>query len=106
MPPPVMWAIPVVNSGSHQLLNHVQVAAVGLHQRRAGLFLDGGHVLRGLVSGHLKQQLAGQRVAVGVQPGGGQSDQDVAGLDAAPVTILSRSTAPTMKPARSYSPSE
>ena len=55
---------------------------MGLHQRRAGLLLDGGDVLRGLVAGHLKQQLAGQRVAVGVQAGGGHADEHVAGLDA------------------------
>ena len=53
-----------------------------LQQRRAGLLLDRGHVLRGLVAGHFKQQLARQRVAVGVQPGGGQPDQHVARLDA------------------------
>ena len=35
-----------------------------------------------LVAGHFKQQLAGQRVAVGVQAGRGQADEHVAGLDA------------------------
>ena len=44
----------------HQLLSHMEVAAMGLHQRRAGLFLDGGHVLRGLVAGHLEHQLVCQ----------------------------------------------
>ena len=35
-----------------------------------------------LVAGHLKKELAGERVAVGVQAGGGHPDEDVAGLDA------------------------
>ena len=52
------------------------------HQRRAGLFLDRRHVLRGLVAAHLEEQLARQRVAVGVQPGGGHPDEHVARLDA------------------------
>jgi hypothetical protein len=82
MPPPVMCAMPTVSSRGDQLLDHVQVAAVGFHQGRAGLLLDGGDVLRGLVAGNFKQELAGQRIAVGVQAGGGQSDEHVAGLDA------------------------
>jgi len=46
------------HAGGDQLLNHVQVAAVGLHQRRACFFLDGGDVLRGFVSGDFEQQFA------------------------------------------------
>ena len=59
----------------------LQVAAVGLHQRGAGLVLEGVDVLVGLVLGDFEEELAGERVAVGVQAGGGQADEDVAGLD-------------------------
>ncbi len=60
----------------------MQIAAVGAQKRCAGLFFNRRHVLRGLVAGHLEEQLARQRVAVGVQAGGGQTDEHVAGLDA------------------------
>ena len=40
-----------------------------------------GDVLGGFVAGDFEEQLAGQRVAVGVQAGGGQADEHVAGLD-------------------------
>ena len=38
-------------------------------------------ILRGLVAGDLEEELAGQGVAVGVEAGGGQADEHVAGLD-------------------------
>ncbi len=55
---------------------------MGLHQRRAGFLLDGRNILRGLVACDFKKQLAGQRVSVGMQAGGGQADQHIAGFDA------------------------
>ena len=64
-----------------ELLDDVEIAAVGFHEGRARLLFDGGDVLGGLVAGDLKEELAGERVAVGVEAGGGQSDEDVAGLD-------------------------
>ena len=74
----------VRHAGGHpradELLDHMQIAAVRAKQRCAGLFFNRRHVLRGLVAGHLEQQLARQRVAVGVQACGGQTDEHVAGL--------------------------
>ena len=64
-----------------ELLNDVEIAAVGLHKSRAGFLLDSGDVLGGFVAGDLKEELAGERVAVGVEAGGRQSDEDVAGLN-------------------------
>src|ERR1035437_8973380 len=54
---------------------------MGLHQCRTGLFLDGRHVLRRLVTGHFEEQLVGHRVAVGVEAGGGQADKHIGRLD-------------------------
>ena len=58
-----------------------QVAAVRAHQRRAGLVLQLVHVLVRPVLRHLEQELARERVAVGVQAVGRQADQHVADLD-------------------------
>jgi hypothetical protein len=66
---------------SYELLDDVEVAAVRLHERRASFFFDGGDVLGGLVAGDFKEELAGERVTIGVQAGGGQSDEDVAGFN-------------------------
>ena len=55
---------------------------MGLHQRSAGLLLDSCYVLGGLVARDLEKELSGQGVTVGVQAGGGQPDEHVAGLDA------------------------
>ena len=68
--------------GGDQFLNDVEVAAVRLHERGAGFLLDGSDVLRGLVAADFEEELAGERVAVGVEAGGGNSDEDVAGFDA------------------------
>src|ERR1700721_2292835 len=51
---------------SYELLDDVEVAAVRLHERRASFFFDGGHVLGGLVAGDFKEELAGERVTIGV----------------------------------------
>ena len=51
------------------------------HQRRAGLVLQLVDVLVGRVLRHFKQQLARQRIAIGMQPVGGQPDQHIADLD-------------------------
>ena len=58
-----------------------EVAAVGAHEGCAGLVLELVDVLVGAVVGDLEEQLAGERVAVGVQAVGGQADEDVADLD-------------------------
>ena len=60
----------------------MKIAAVRAEERRAGFLLDRGYILRGLVAGHFKEELARERVAVGVEAGGGQPDEHVAGLDA------------------------
>ena len=56
--------------------------------------------------GDLERDPPRERVAVGVQAGRGQADQDVAGARCAVPSISRRACdAPTMKPATSYSPS-
>ena len=72
------------HSGGDEFLDHVEIAAVRLHQRRAGFLLDGGDVLAWFVFGHVEHQFAGERVAVGVQAGGGESDKNIACLDVGP----------------------
>ena len=64
-----------------ELLDEAEVAAVGLHQGSAGFFLERVDVLLGLVLRDFEEELAGERVAVGVQAGGGEADEDVAGMD-------------------------
>lgn len=64
-----------------EFLNDVEIAAVGLHEGRARFLLDGGDVLRRLVAGDFKEQLAGEGVAVGMEASGRKADEDVAGLD-------------------------
>ena len=81
MPPPVMCAAPLSKPASCERAQRLQIAAVQLQQlvaRRAAQFVN--RVSRA-VPGHFEQQLARQRVAVGVQPGGGQPEQHVAGAD-------------------------
>ena len=67
--------------GSVQLLDGVQVAAVGLHQGCAGFLLEGIDVLLGAVSGGFEEELAGEGVSIGMEAGGGQADEDVSGFD-------------------------
>ena len=81
MPPPVMWAMPRTMPARGELLDDGEVAAVGAHQGRAGLVLELVDVLVRAVACDLEEQLAGQRVAVGVQAVRGQADEDVADLD-------------------------
>ncbi len=52
-----------------------------LHQRGAGFLLERRHAIARLVAGRLKDELAGERVAVGVQAGGRQTDDNVTGTD-------------------------
>ena len=54
--------------------------------------------------GDFENQFARQGIAVGVQAAGRQREKHVAGTDRAGSRRILRSTAPTMKPARSYSP--
>src|SRR5262249_48113858 len=71
----------ICESGGDELLDHVQIAAVSLHQCGPGFFLDCRDVLRWLVSGNVEHELASQRVAVGVEAGGWESDKNVRRLD-------------------------
>ena len=70
-PPPVMWARPRSATPARRQAGPAQVAAVGLQQLVDQL--AGGDLRAVLV-----EQVADQRVAVGVRPGGGQRDQQVA----------------------------
>ena len=91
--------------GSGELLDDGEVAAVGAHEGCAGLVLELVDVLLGAVLCDFEEELAGERIAVGVQAVGGEADEDVADWMVSPVMILSRLTTPMMVPARSYSPS-
>ena len=88
-----------------ELLDDGEVAAVGAHEGGAGLVLELVDVLLGAVFGDLEEQLASERVAVGVEAVGGQADEDVADLDVLAGDDLVAVDAPMMVPARSYSPS-
>ena len=105
MPPPVMWAMPLTSFGAGELLDDGEVAAVGAHEGGAGLVLELVDVLVGAVLCYFEEELAGERVAVGVEAVGGQADEDVADLDGVAGDDLVAVDAPTMVPARSYSPS-
>ena len=59
----------------------LQIAAVDLQQFLADAAPELWELLGRRVAGRLEQQLAGERVAVGVEAGGGQADQLVARLD-------------------------
>ena len=67
--------------GAGELLEDGQVAAVGGEQDVCGAAPESGDALAGLVAGDLEEELAGQRVTVGVESGGGQSEEDVSGAD-------------------------
>ena len=67
--------------GGGELLDDGEVAAVGAHQRRTGLVLQLVDVVVGVILCHLEEQLARQRVAVGVQAVRGQAEEDVTDLD-------------------------
>ena len=41
--------------------------------------LNSGDILRGFVAGDFEEELAGERISVGVKTGRGESDEDVAG---------------------------
>jgi hypothetical protein len=92
-------------AGRHQRPDRLQITAMHLQQRVA----HGGADLRQqrlrTVAGDLEEQLARQRISIGVQTGGRQREQHVARAIARPVSSCERSAAPTMKPARSYSES-
>ena len=68
-------------AGVGQFLGDGQIAAMDLHEGCAGFVVDGSDVLAGFVAGYLEEELAGEGIAVGVEAGGGQADEDVAGSD-------------------------
>ena len=78
MPPPVMCAAPVQQARRHQRANRLQVAAMHLQQLVAHRRPHCRQHRFRTVPGHFEQQLARQRIAVGVQPVRGQPEQHVA----------------------------
>ena len=64
-----------------ELLDDGEVAAVYAHESRAGLVFELIDVLLGPVFAYFEEELAGERVAVGVEAVGGQTNEDVADLD-------------------------
>src|SRR5258708_24391788 len=63
-----------------ELLDDGEVAAMGAHEGCAGLVLELVDVLLGAVLCDFEEELAGERVAVGVEAVGGEADEDVADL--------------------------
>ncbi len=104
MPPPVICAIPVGKLGSREPFDDRQIAAVHLHQRVAGLFLQLVHVLVWRIFGDFKKELPGEGIALVCSPVEGNPSSTSPGRMPAPVMSFSLSTTPTIKPARSYSP--
>ena len=68
-------------TSSGELFDDREVAPVSAHEGCAGLVLELVDVLVWAVVGDFEEQLAGERVAVGMQPVGGQADQDVANFN-------------------------
>src|SRR5207302_5506123 len=66
------------------VLQRRRITYMRLQQFRADLISDIGHVSIRLQLCNLKDQLAGERIAVGVQSGRRQGDQSIPGLDALP----------------------
>ena len=81
MPPPVMCARAETQPARDDILERRRVADVRLEKLGADFVADFGDVSVRLEIGDLKDQLARQRISVGVQADGWQSDQCVTGLD-------------------------
>ena len=82
MPPPVMCAMPLTSPRAEQRFDHREVRPVRAQQGFADRLAKVGNVT---VDGELQpieHDLPGQRVAVGVQPRGRQSEQHIADGDA------------------------
>ena len=107
MPPPVMCAIPLTSPRSSSgRIDAADTSGAARAARRPTVAPSSGTTCRASQPGDVEDDAARERVAVGVQARRGQADQHVARRDRSAVDQLrSRSTTPTMKPARSYSPS-
>ena len=69
-------------AGGGELADNGKIGAVGAHEGGAGLVLEVVDVLLGTVFGDFEEELAGERIAVGVEAVRGQAEEAVAGLDA------------------------
>ena len=100
-----MWARPCSAAVPEQRPERLEVGEVRREQRLAhGLPLaaPGGAGRRCRQAALLEEDLAGERVAVGVQAGRGEADQDVARrAPGSRRARFGRSTTPTMKPTSS-----
>ena len=67
--------------GRNHFFDYRPVAPVGAQQLVADFALEFIDIAVGRVAGHFKKQLAGQRIAVGVQAGGRQAQHHIARLN-------------------------
>ena len=81
MPPPVMCAIPLHETGVEQRADRVQIRSVRRQQRLADGHAKLRHERVRRHAGDVEEHAARQRIAVGVQSRRRQADQDVARLD-------------------------
>ena len=82
MPPPVMCAAPRSSLRRHQRPKRLQIAAMHGQQRVAHRCAHFRQQRVRPIARHFEEQLARQRVAVGVQAGGGQPEQRIARANA------------------------
>ena len=81
MPPPVMWARPLTCSRSRSGRDDRQVTTVRREQRRARRRAEFPHEGVGLQARDVEEHAPGERIAVGMQTGRRQANQDVARHD-------------------------
>ena len=81
IPPPVMCAAPLSRSGLSKRAHRLQIAAMHLEQLVADGAPNSGTCVSTTVARDLEQQLARERIAVGVQAGRRQREQHVALAD-------------------------